>query len=262
MKSLLKRLVNRCGYDLSRLSSAKGPRDPFLDMARLCGHVTDPVIFDIGAHHGQTARAFRNWFPRAHIFCFEPSPDSFKKLINNTSADPRIRCFNYGLTDREGDFPFRRNQQSSTNSLLETDPASIFVWGADILTTNEVIELQFLPLDSVARILSVERIHILKMDVQGAEYKIIQGAGRLCAESRIDLVYSEIIAQPTYLGQKRFDQALSSYYESGFDLFGIYNLSHTSVGKLRQVDVLFQSGQYPQGGYSKPVHSVADLRTY
>ena len=214
-------------------------------MARLCSNVGEPVIFDIGAHHGQTAKEFRTWFPKAHIFCFEPFPDSYSELVKNTSDDIRIRCFNYGLSDSQGVFPFQSNRQSSTNSLLESDPSAQSVWGNNILTTDAVVELQFHPLDSVAPSLGIKQIDILKMDVQGAEYKVVQGAMRLCEQRLIGLVYSEIITQPTYLGQKRFDQALSFYYESGFDLWNIYNLSNTAAGQLRQVDALFCRASMP-----------------
>ncbi len=68
---------------------------------------------------------------------------------------------------------------------------------------------------------------------------MIEGAKRAMAEGRIDMIYSEIITQPTYSGQKRFDEALAIYYDAGFELFNIYNLNFDSQGGLRQVDVIF-----------------------
>lgn len=55
----------------------------------------------------------------------------------------------------------------------------------------------------------------------------------------IHLIYAEIITQPTYVGQSRLDKYLFTFFEQGFDLFNIYNLSSTSTGCLNQFDAIF-----------------------
>lgn len=85
----------------------------------------------------------------------------------------------------------------------------------------------------------IPAIDILKLDVQGAEPLVIEGAAKACRRGAIRLVYSEIITQPTYQGQKRFDEALAVFYNNGFDLYNIYNFSLTLDGRLREVDVIF-----------------------
>ncbi len=75
--------------------------------------------------------------------------------------------------------------------------------------------------------------------MQGAESLVIAGATSTCNQGMIRLIYSEIIIQPTYKGQKRFDEALAVFYNNGFDLHDIYNMNKTSAGRLRQVDVIF-----------------------
>jgi hypothetical protein len=94
-------------------------------------------------------------------------------------------------------------------------------------------------LDSVISELQLPKIDILKLDVQGAEHLVMKGAGSACRERRINIIYSEIITQPTYVGQKRLDEALGVFYESGFDLHNIYNLNSSESGRLRQVDAIF-----------------------
>jgi hypothetical protein len=39
-----------------------------------------PVILDVGAYHGEYAKAARRHSPRAIIYCFEPHPRTFQKL--------------------------------------------------------------------------------------------------------------------------------------------------------------------------------------
>ena len=75
------------------------------------------------------------------------------------------------------------------------------------------------------------------------------GAAETCRRELIRLVYSEIIIQPTYKGQKRFDQFLGSFYDSGFDLYHFYNLSFSNEGRLRQVDAIFTRNERPNPAF-------------
>jgi hypothetical protein len=68
---------------------------------------------------------------------------------------------------------------------------------------------------------------------------VMAGALETCRRGMIDVIYTEIITQPTYEGQKRFDECLGTFYESGFDLYDLYNFDRSSEGRLIQVDALF-----------------------
>ena len=39
-----------------------------------------PVIFDVGAHKGESIKFFKNIFRSAEVFSFEPSPENFREL--------------------------------------------------------------------------------------------------------------------------------------------------------------------------------------
>jgi FkbM family methyltransferase len=197
------------------------------------------TIFDVGAHIGQTANEFRRRFPKARIFSFEPFPNSFQTLSANFELDPKTKVFNYGFAEKLGKFPFHDNSSSATNSLLSTDAMGSVTWGEGLLETNQIIQAEFKTIDYVVRDLNIEKIDILKLDVQGAEFKVLKGAAETFKTRIVDIIYSEIITQPTYSEQKRLDQALAIFYDAGFELHNIYDLNSSSDGKLRQFDVIF-----------------------
>ncbi len=215
-------------------------------MKLLCQEIEKPTLFDVGAHHGETARALRERFPTARIFSFEPFPQSFEALSRNTANDEGIQVFNYGLTDQPGTFAFHANSSPATNSLLPTDQLGSKTWGTGPLETQRIVEARFKTLDLVAAELGIQRIDVLKLDVQGAEHLVLKGALEACKSGRISVIYSEFIIQPTYIGQKRLDEALSAFYDAGFELHNIYNLSSRSDGKLRQIDAIFTKVQLTQ----------------
>jgi FkbM family methyltransferase len=239
MKKIIQKFANRCGYQIISLSRPTIDENAFTSIKRLLVGIQEPIIFDVGAHHGLVSRAFRDLFPASKIYAFEPFKESFEKLKVNTASDPGIYVFNFGLSNRVGTQPFHSNPSSATNSLLSTDKSAAQIWGAGLLETKEVVQVQFKTLDSVVATMRIPRIDILKLDVQGAEHLVIAGASSTCNRGLIRLIYSEIITQPTYRDQKRFDEALTSFYNNSFDLYNFYNMSFTDQGRLRQVDAIF-----------------------
>ena len=238
MKKLIQVLANKFGYRISRISGGDAS-DPFKDMQRLLRGNRQPIIFDVGAHHGHISRHFRSLFPNSVVYSFEPFHESFETLKANTCNDSDIHALNFGLSDCIGSKAFHSNPSSATNSLLATDKEGAATWGSGLLETTKVIEARFETLDSVVAANRIPAIDILKLDVQGAEPLVMAGSSAACKRRMIRLVYSEIITQPTYVGQKRFDHALATFYDCGFDLYNIYNISCTSEGRLRQVDAIF-----------------------
>jgi hypothetical protein len=112
-------------------------------------------------------------------------------------------------------------------------------WGEGLLETNQVVQADFKTIDLVLKDLNIRKINILKLDVQGAEYRVVKGGAEALRDGVVDYIFSEIITQPTYIGQKRLDEALSVFYNAGFDLHNIFELSSTSDGVLRQFDAIF-----------------------
>jgi len=244
MKKFIKHMLQKLGFELTRYPHASASGDPYVFMQHFCERIPAPVIFDVGAHHGHISILLSNLLPNAQIYAFEPFPESFSVLQDNTRGNSHIHCFNFGLSDNEGVYNFYSNPSSQTNSLFSTDENGPTTWGKGLLETKTVINAQFKTLDSVVRELDLPKIDILKMDVQGAEHLVLKGAEQCCSRKFIHLVFSEIIIQPTYQGQLRFDDALTAFYDRGFDLYHLFELSRDNKGYLRQLDALFvQSGK-------------------
>ena len=67
----------------------------------------DIVLFDIGAHHGETVKFFLNKFNLKEIHCFEASPINFeilKKNLKNLDIKQNIYLNNIGAGEKKNRF--------------------------------------------------------------------------------------------------------------------------------------------------------------
>ncbi len=199
-----------------------------------------PVLFDVGAHFGETHAGFARNFPDARIYCFEPFPDSFARLAENVADRADSRAFNIGFSDRPGAQEFHANRASPTNSLLELDSRAPETWEMPGLLGERKVNCRFETIDAFMEAQGIARIDLLKLDVQGAEYRVLAGAERALGEGRIDAIYMEIITGPTYVEQWPLERYLAYLHERGFELFGFFNLAYRSDHYLMQLDALFR----------------------
>jgi FkbM family methyltransferase len=197
-----------------------------------------PVIFDVGAHLGQTALRYRALFPRATIHCFEPFPESFAALSRALAPDAGVHAHRLALGSAAGHGTLNVNRSSATNSLLRSDERAAGYWGRDLLDTQTTIEVPLATLDAFCAERSIAHVDLLKLDVQGAELAVLEGAAALLRTQAIDVVYMEMIVAPTYVGQHDLHDYLGLFRAHGYVLFDFYNPVRTH-GRLLQTDNLF-----------------------
>jgi hypothetical protein len=65
------------------------------------------VIFDVGANVGTVTKQFREYFPSAQIYSFEPVGPTFEYLIENTKGLRSVECFNMGEDAKQIQHPSR-----------------------------------------------------------------------------------------------------------------------------------------------------------
>ena len=237
IKSIVRRILGRFGYEIQRISVE--PSDAFLEQQRLLQGSEKLVIFDAGAHRGESAQQYKTLFPAANLFCFEPFPQSYAALQRAIAGLTGVRAFNVALSDRVGEAEFNSNKYTATNSLLTTASEAEAVWPGGSVDTKERIRVATTTLDQICQELSIDGIDLLKLDVQGAEPLVLKGGEQLLRRGKVRMIYTEILTLPTYRGQAELHEFLRMMRDYGFELFNFFNLSTTSTGQLRQVDAVF-----------------------
>ncbi len=147
-----------------------------------------PVLVDVGANVGEFARRLRAQFPAATICAFEPVAATFAKLQENV-RDLNVRCFNVGLGRQEATAPIYRSSREDLSSLASLYPEVARSTHCFADTVAETIRLR--TLDAVAAEQQWDAIDFLKIDTEGNEFAVLQGAENLIRGGRIGAILFE-----------------------------------------------------------------------
>ncbi len=138
------------------------------------------VVYDIGAHVGYyTLLASILVGPQGRVFAFEPLPANLEILhrhlrINRVS---NVEVIEAAVSDRAGTAAFAPAADNSMGSLAGDDASKIAGGHGEVQVRVEVID----------HLLSAGRLpapDCIKIDVEGAEYRLLSGAGECLARHR------------------------------------------------------------------------------
>lgn len=149
--------------------------------------ISKPVVFDVGANEGEYSAEVLKYAANAEIYAFEPHPITFNKLTANLASTP-VHLTNAGLGREEGTlqlFDYADNDGSSHASVYQEIIKSIHKG------TPVCHEIQIVTLDGFVDSLGLPKIDLLKIDVEGHELAVLQGAERTIRAGRIAIIQFE-----------------------------------------------------------------------
>lgn len=210
-------------------------RDLFNDTKFLLGRKPVKVIFDVGANRGDFTDRFLKYFPDASIYCFEPNPSTCETLKSRFRDNPRVNIHNFAVSKVQGVEDFYCNKENATDSLLP--PArdwKEWVDGkSDALNLKSKITVPTITLDKFCSSNSITEIDILKIDTQGAECLILEGAENLLSRHAIRIVVAEMLFVPVYKNQPYFYDVCSKLASHGYSLVNLYDIRYDDDSALQ-----------------------------
>jgi FkbM family methyltransferase len=181
------------------------------------------VIFDVGANTGQSINFFIKNFSFESIFAFEPDPKVFYKL-ENYSEKRGVFLNNFALGDSNGRTSFYTSPLTLTSSLLLPNHDSIWgkrknrILGLSKENSYKEIEVEIRTLDSIVKLNSIIEIDILKIDVEGAELQVLNGAIESLASKKIKIIQVEVHYDDLRVStHEEIDALLNKFNYSKFD---------------------------------------------
>ena len=190
-------------------------------------------IFDVGANVGGWTEMARLRCPSAEVHAFEISPPTLASLRDRTAGDRMVRCVATGLSDAPGTVRLRHFPDHP-----ELTTASDFPHAA----TAEEIEAPVTTGDRYAEEAAIDRIDLLKIDVEGMEHRVLAGFEALFARGAVQTVQFEYGRVNILSGHLLRD--FSAFFEShGFVLGKIFP-DHVDFRPYSLVDEDFRGPNY------------------
>jgi FkbM family methyltransferase len=167
-------------------------------LKRIFRDIAAPTVIDVGAYHGEYANAIKHLRPEAKLYACEPHPGAFQ-ILRSSAERNRYRAFNLGLGDRQQrgtlfDYPLPGLDASPHASVyrevIEQIHGQYLIDHFGAAGASE-IPIDIETLDNFMLSQNTERLDLLKIDAEGNEVRVLQGAQKAIASGLIDLVHFE-----------------------------------------------------------------------
>jgi FkbM family methyltransferase len=236
VKSFFSRLVAMLGYEI-RSRTGRATLRGVLENAWRNG-VRPASVLDVGAAYGQFTRTCASVFPQARHILVEPL-EEYRPLLDAVCADIpgslHVAAAAAAATasgeitinvhpDLVGSSAYLEDEDSDVNGVPRTVPT--------------------VTLDDLIRDTEAKPPFLIKVDVQGAELDVLEGAGGNL--EAVDLVILEVSFFKFFKGAPQFATVIAYMEARGFVPYDVFGLSHRPVdGALAQADVAFVKADGP-----------------
>ncbi len=158
---------------------------------------TKTRVFDVGANVGYyTLIAAAHLAGKGQVHAFEPNPSVFQSLLHNTQLNSfaNVQLEQIVMSDTDGEVCFFLPPETaqSNGSLIR-----------GFVVDQKAVLMKSMRFDSYCVEQGIERVDLVKIDVEGAELKVLNGMGDLVDQWTPDFILE--VLQP-------FDASLDSFF--------------------------------------------------
>jgi len=235
VKHFLRNCFRRAGWDIKKFDPRSSEASHVV--RQLSVHQID-VVFDVGANTGQFAEKLRDAGFSGRIVSFEPSTCAHSTLSKRAQREANwIIAPRMALGDHDGEITLNLAGNSVSSSVLPMLPSHVRAETKSRYVGSEVVDLRTLDSVSTEFATDTERI-FLKLDVQGFEYKVLQGAEQFLG--RVAGIQIELSLVPLYDGEHLFHPMLHDLEERGYEMWSLIpGFVDPGTGRLLQLDAIF-----------------------
>jgi FkbM family methyltransferase len=181
---------------------------------------TDVVLFDVGANIGDYSLLLKEVFgAQAIVHSFEPSKKTYSKLVTNLAGKPNCHQHNFGLGDKDDRTVLYTDHDES--GLASVYKRKLDHYNIDMNQSEEIV---LKPLDTFCRDAGISHVNFLKIDVEGHEKNVLQGAKQMMHAGKVDFIQFEFGG--TSIDAKTYFQ---DYYYLLNDKYQIYRIVKDGV---------------------------------
>jgi FkbM family methyltransferase len=147
------------------------------------------TILDIGANEGHWSMYMASKHPDASVIAFEPNPVPLELLEKNFASNKlsKVKVLPAAISDENGEMEFETLDNVTSLGSFKIDRT-----GRPWITDDKVRKISVLcrKLDDVGSVQGAVQIDLMKVDVEGAEVRVLKGAKEtLHKTKRVEIEY-------------------------------------------------------------------------
>ena len=255
-------LVNNLLIALFKIKIVKENSKLYLDYTDLDSNIKQlqsiqkPIIFDCGAKYGSSVERFKKLYPNSEIHCFEPVKTSIQKIQENFKNNNSIILNNCGVGDTNEKKVFNEYEGRvgiSSFREIKKDTA----WAVDRLNEEKEpkkYEVNIITLDKYCSENNINEINIMKIDVQGYETNVLEGAKNLLKLSKIDLIEMELHHDNLYNFESSYYDLEKYLIPNKYRLFSVSRGGSLLYHKTFKQDIIYISDKLYQKNKKKIIN--------
>ena len=194
-------------------------------------------------------------------YLFDPNPKSRLYLTNLMNSNRNIKYYDIAISNENSKKIFYLNNffapaGSSLGKVLKSDKKwnlsrKIFVQFFKMFKLEKIkdfseFEAKTATLDSFCEDNNIEKIDILKIDVEGTEIDILEGAKEMMSKKLIKIIYTEVIDRKKVF-QKKKEYLINFLRNYNFELINTYPIKSTGIfSDTKAEDILFKRNEINQ----------------
>jgi FkbM family methyltransferase len=195
--------------------------ESFMTLSKEYFHKDDiKNIMEIGSLDGVDSLLFKNHYPEANVFCIEGLPDNYNQYLKDLT---NITPINAVIADYDGIIKYHYKNINGIHGILDRGQE----YG------SKVLELPCYTIKTICENYKINSIDIVKIDVEGATYEILNSMGDIL--KTIKIMHIETESYPFFNNQKLHDTVSDFLIEKGFTMIDMSSvniaggLQHDSV---------------------------------
>lgn len=202
------------------------------DIVKVFDSILKPgmIVFDVGSNLGEIGLcASRRVGQSGKVFCFEPMSDLYESLVENIRVNgaSNITAVNMGLSTEERRMTIFRSSGPFRDGSIHDGLGTFYPTSTRNIEAG-VVEVQ--RLDKFCLDNRIDRIDVLKIDVEGSELDVLRGASN-CLKAFKPHVIVEVQSETSAASGSSPSEILNLLSSYGYVLYHIGR-----HGKLRALD--------------------------
>ena len=183
-------------------------------------------VMEIGSLNGNDSLLFKNHYPDANVFCIEGLPDNFNQYLKDLT---NITPINAVIADYDGTIQYHYKNINGIHGILDRGQE----YG------SKVLELQCYTIKTICENYNIDSIDLVKIDVEGATYEILNSMGNML--KTIKIMHIETESYPFFKNQKLHDVVSDYLTKKGFTMV---DMTSTMIANGYQHDSVWVNNDF------------------